>query len=319
MAELASLLSAKVHDGSGLTISRRDRILGRLTFLNPLWWAIARNLSQSISPGDVIFCTGEDVGVPVAFLCGHRASVAMTVHAADSLKKRLAFRLFGLRSKTKKFFAVAQTQVDALRDVHRISPKKIEFIWDQTDTRFFSPGPAPQKKRPLIVSVGLERRDYTTLALATAGMAVDVKISGHSEDTRVIDQAFPETLPTNMSRKFYSWVELRDLYRAADLVVVSLFPNQYAAGVQGVMEALSVGAPLVVTATEGLTPYLEPTYASLVVPCDPYALAGVIDQMLRNPDQGLANAEIGKLVAKDRHTMERYVSTLSKSLRALAN
>ena len=52
----------------------------------------------------------------------------------------------------------------------------------------------------MIVSVGLEQRDYRTLAAATADMDVDVKISGFSEDAEVLQRSFPDVLPANMSR-----------------------------------------------------------------------------------------------------------------------
>ncbi|MEM5838768.1 hypothetical protein AAHH59_10735, partial [Pediococcus acidilactici] len=54
---------------------------------------------------------------------------------------------------------------------------------DQTDTIFFRPSPASlDKPRPVIASVGLEKRDYRTLAAATSDLDVDVKISGFSRD-----------------------------------------------------------------------------------------------------------------------------------------
>jgi hypothetical protein len=42
-----------------------------------------------------------------------------------------------------------------------------------------------------------------------------------------------------MSRKFYSWPDLVQLYRDADVIAVCLVDNKYAAGVQGLLEAMA--------------------------------------------------------------------------------
>ena len=83
------------------------------------------------------------------------------------------------------------------------------MLLEQTDTQFFTPRPVSgEKKRQTVVSVGLEKRDYRLLAAATADLNVDVKISGFSKDAKALSQAFPDTMPENMSRKFYSWPDL---------------------------------------------------------------------------------------------------------------
>lgn len=75
------------------------------------------------------------------------------------------------------------------------------MLLEQTDTEFFIPGPVSgDKNRQTVVSVGLEKRDYRLLAAATADLDVDVKISGFSKDAKALSQAFPDTMPENMSR-----------------------------------------------------------------------------------------------------------------------
>ena len=46
-------------------------------------------------------------------------------------------------------------------------------------------------------------------------------------------------MPENMSRKFYEWPDLVQLYRDADVIAVCLVDNKYAAGVQGLLEAMA--------------------------------------------------------------------------------
>ena len=319
MAALADSLGATVHDGSGLEPSRFDRVIAALTRTKPLWWAIARKVRSEMAPNDAIFCTGEDIGIPVAALCGGRrgAHVAIMTHYIDRPKGLLAIHAFRLRYKVALFFTVAEQQAEFLRRVLK-DKSKVQFVWDQTDTQFFSPAAtAAVNKRPVIMSVGLEQRDYGTLASATSDLDVDVRISGHSLDTRVITRAFPATLPANMTRRFYPWPELQQLYQLADIVVVSLFPNNYAAGVQAFMEALASGKPVVVSGTAGLTPYFSGTTARVVPPGDAASMREAIVELLASPDIRATMGQEAVEVARHRFSLERYTADLSRALKGL--
>jgi hypothetical protein len=321
MAVLAEQLGATVHDGTGLRPGFVDRLLGKVTRMQPRWWMIARAVRRNTSHGDVIYCTGEDVGLPVALLCGagHGAKVAIMAHATSSAKKRLALRLFDARRRVAQFFVVSPHQQTALQQALGKARAQVAFVWDQTDTAFFAPGPpSPAKTRPCIASVGLERRDYTTLARATADLDLDVRISGHSENTRVLQNAFPPELPANMSRRFYPWDEFQQLYRDADVVVVSVFPNDYAAGVQGLMEGMACGRPVIVTPTEGLAGYVEEGAAIAVRPGDPAALRQAIEQLLADPTRARSLASAAHALAGERHSLDGYVGTIAAHLRQLA-
>jgi glycosyltransferase involved in cell wall biosynthesis len=321
MAELATALGARVHDGAGLAPGLADKILGKATRTSPLWWAIARKLRSETQPGDAIFCTGEDIGVPVASLCGHNGvKVAMMAHYVDRLKGRLALGLFNVRRRAALVCAVSRPQVTFLQRFLGFSADKAPFVWDQTDTQFFSPGPqTPGKTRPVIMSVGLEQRDYGSLAAATADLDVDVQISGFSADTKVISRAFPAEMPANMSRRFYPWPDLLQLYRDADLVVVSLFPNNYAAGVQFLMEALACGRPVVATATTGLDGYLDAPEAIRLVPTgDPAKMREAIVDLLDQPQTRAQMSEAAAALARHRHRLEDYVGVLAQAMRGLA-
>ena len=319
MAALVDELGARVHDGSGLDVTRWDRALGRLTRISALWWAVARSLKKQLRPGDVVYCTGEDVGIPVAILCGGRrgVAVAMTAHYTDRPKALIPLRVLALLRRVSLLLVVSRQQQSILQ---RALPKSdVRFIDDQTDTEFFRPGARSQEKeRRLIVSVGLEKRDYTTLATATADLDIDVQISGFSRDTKVLDLAFPSTLPANMTRKFYSWPDLAQLYRDADVVVVSVFDNKYAAGVQAVMEGLATGRPVVATRTDGLAGYVDHPDAVLTFPPqDPLTLRSILERLLEDDTAREAMGQRARDIAVERYRLERYVQELASSLRGL--
>lgn len=65
---------------------------------------------------------------------------------------------------------------------------------------------------------------------------------------------------------FVSYPELRTLYQNARLVVVPLAQCDYAAGVNGVLEAMAMGKTSVVMQTNGLAEYVQDGVANRTVP-----------------------------------------------------
>ncbi|MBD2020712.1 glycosyltransferase, partial [Leptolyngbya sp. FACHB-36] len=257
---LSQRLNATIHTPGTEPILRIDRLRSKLMG-QPQNWALARRLAAELTSDDVIYCTDEDVGIPIATLCGMQPSppkVAVFIHTGHRPRSRVALKLFRSAERVSLFVSNCRPQIEFLHDYLKLPDEQVFSLLEQTDTQFFTPGSAlSYKPRPVIASVGLEKRDYRSLAAATADLDVDVKISGFSADVRPLARSFPKTLPDNMSRRFYEWTELVQLYRDADLVVVSLFPSQDTAGVTTLLEAMACHRPVIVTQTEGLADYLE--------------------------------------------------------------
>lgn len=320
-AVLARELGAALHSPQDQRASWFDALRARLIGPESMW-ALARQLAAGLGPGDAVFCGSEIGGLQMAAACGARgkgARLCVFVHNLDRPRGWAALRLFRVASRVDLLLACSDLQTAFLRRYLNVPASQARFIWDHTDTAFFSRGPksSSAKKRPLIVSVGLEQRDYQTLALATADLDVDVRISGFSEDAAVLQRTFPAVMPANMSRRFYSWKDLVQLYRDADLVVVSVHENKYAAGVQTLMEAMACARPLVVTATAGLAGYLDPSAMLLVAPADAAAMRTAIVASLGNPEAAEKRAERGWELARSRHDMDRYVAEIAGHLRGL--
>jgi glycosyltransferase involved in cell wall biosynthesis len=213
----------------------------------------------------------------------------------------------------------ASPQTNFLRSYLGIPESRILVLLEQTDIQFFTPGPVSgEKKRQTVVSVGLEKRDYRLLAAATADLDVDVKISGFSKDAKALSQAFPDTMPENMSRKFYEWPDLVQLYRDADVIAVCLVDNKYAAGVQGLVEAMACKRPAVITRTQGMVDYLAaPDIAKVVDVGDAAGLREAIVHLLKNPQEAESQAQRGYEMVVNQHSSERYVDVLAQKLRSL--
>jgi hypothetical protein len=234
MAILANNLEATVHEpDEGTPYPLRGRLLP-----TDQLWSLSAKLRQSAAPQDVIFCASEGGGFHVAAQyagVSKRPRIAVFVHNVDRPRTKVAMRLWRLDKTVDLFMACSRYQQEFLKHYLNLSDDRIQFVNDHTDDLFFTPGPnSSPKKRPIIASVGLEQRDYRTLASATSNLDLDVRISGFSSDAKA-NNAFPDPLPANMERRFYEWPELVQLYRDADVVVVSCRQNKYAAGVQSLM------------------------------------------------------------------------------------
>ena len=323
MWQLRERLGATLRQPGNHSVSSLDRMRSKVAG-GPEHWALARALKSRLGSGDLVYCTGEDVGIPVAALCGAKPTppkVVVFFHNIDRPRGRLALRLFQLRDRISLFVACSSHQIGFLRRYLHVPESRLYFLADQTDTRFFTPGPSsPNKARPVIASVGLEKRDYRTLAAATADLDADVRISGFSRDAVAMSKAFPEEMPPNMTRRFYEWPELVQLYRDADVVVISLVENSYAAGVQVLLEAMACQRAVVVTATTGLGHYMAPDkVVAAIRPGDAIGLREGILRALRNVDAARATAQRAYTHALNFHNSEQYVDRLAERLASIQN
>jgi hypothetical protein len=316
---IAETLGAVVHEPKASPVSFSDRVRSKLLPTESLW-TLARNVQSIAKNDDVIFCCSEAGGLQLASLYHSnkaRPRIVVFVHNVDRPRARFALRLWKMSTKVDLFLACSSRQTEFLRSYLKLSAERVRDIWDHTDNQFFLPGRASQKQRPLIVSVGLEQRDYKTLAAATYNLDIDVRISGFSKDAEAMSRVFPETMPSNMSRRYYEWTELLQLYRDADAVVVSCHENKYAAGVQSLMEAMACKRPVIATSTEGLRRYLDDSIIS-VRPGSHEAMRAAIAHVLKNPTDAELRAVRGYEVASRRYDMDRYVAEISAILRGLS-
>lgn len=316
MLELANRLDATLYEPAPSDAA--PALLHRLIKTPAALVALAARVADAAQDADVIFCNSEAVAIPVAYSllrAGKRtkmASFGHNLYRPRIAASKLISRAYG---RINRFYVISN---DQLRD-----PSSQRLYLEQVDDLFFTPDDGSMIRsyradRPLIVSVGLEQRDYTTLAEATKAMNVDVRISGASTDARVLQGTFPDVRPANMSQQFYEWPDLRDLYRSADLVVVPVRPNQYAAGITSILEALAVGKPVIASQTSGLAGTLADDSAiRWVPPSDPGRLQGEIEILLGNPQARQKLAEHGADIFRAHHRKNLRAEYMETELRAL--
>ena len=170
---------------------------------------------------DAIGTDGEHLGIPLALLLRFSRSAVRHVtigHRLSARKKRLFFSLLGVHRRIDRVALHSRHQYDLSVRTLGIEPYRLSLIPYQVDTTFWTPQKTPAER--LVVSAGLEHRDYPTLFRAVEGLDAQVVIGAASHWSR---HAFADVArPANVRVDSFDYTSLRALYARAALVVVPL-------------------------------------------------------------------------------------------------
>jgi glycosyltransferase involved in cell wall biosynthesis len=343
---LAEAMGARIIDRTAIDGSRSARLIRRIAGLGPAqaWLAFRRR-----GEADVILTDGEHAGIPLALLL--RASRSRTKHVTighrlSSRKKRLFFRALRIQTRLDRIALHSRLQYDvATRDLG-IDRDRLALVPYQVDVDFWSPRQSPAEEERLVVSAGLEHRDYATLVAAAAGVDATFVIGAASHWSR---HAFAATaLPAKIRVESFDYVALRELYARAALVVVPLNDVDNQAGVTTILEAMAMGKAVVVSQSRGQTDVVEdrrglergdprPRPVSLarllaseqgvsleangfyVPPGDPGALGRAITYLLDHPEERRRLGEAGRRSVEQLFTVDQFAARMHDLVGAAAH
>lgn len=286
-------------------------------------WAARRG-----APASVYVSLSEKVGLPLALLGTPRGRPhVLLAHHLTSARKRALHRRTGYLHRFARVVVLCRTQERYLLDEAGLPAEKVRFVYDKVDHRFFAPLPNSESEAAgnnaggYVLSVGRERRDYETL-MASARTLPDVRfviVASSPWSRQSGNSQTDQELPTNVSlQRGLSFVALRDLYARADLVVVPLQPGtDYAAGVNGVLEAMAMQKPLIVSDTPGIRDYVSPSEAAArAVPAgDDAALARAIREMRSDPAAAQTLGGNARRIVEAGRNLDGYVAAVANAVR----
>lgn len=252
----------------------------------------------------------ERVGMPLT-LTRPAARHVMIAHLLTSPQKRRLAQLTRYLRSTDRTLVFARPQERYLREELGLDEASVRLISDKVDARFFSPVEAAESA-DYVLSVGREQRDYETLveALRKVGFSGEV-VAGSPWSHRGLDAP---RVPGNVRfRQGLSYVELRELYRNARLVVIPVRAGtDYAAGVNGVLEAMACGKPLVASDTPGLEGYVTDGVDGRLVPAgDSSRLASLIHELWHDPTQAERLGRAARATVERERTVEHFVANVA--------
>jgi glycosyltransferase involved in cell wall biosynthesis len=187
------------------------------------------------------------------------------------------------------------------------------FVPHRVDCRFFDPGRAKRSpdKGGYVLAVGSDiGRDYETLVEAARQLDLPFILHTH----RTLRHPLPPGV--RVQAEWISFEELRDLYAGAAVVVVPLKDTLHASGINGLLEALAMGCPTVVSASRGIADYFGNGDHAAVVPVgDARAMAQAIDRLSRNKDEAQKLGRRARAYALAELAMPVYAGRIAALLR----
>jgi glycosyltransferase involved in cell wall biosynthesis len=350
--ELRRALGADLLLPADVAADRVARLLARAAGVRvALAWLACRRRGAY----DAIYTDGEGVGLPLALLLlaararpGAPRHVMLT-HYLSPAKKRLWFR-FGVARHLDAVICHSSAQHELLTATIGLSKDHARLLPYFADERFWRadavtlPAPAADEQ-PVVCAVGLEFRDYDTLAAAAPGVAARIEIAAASHWSR--HSAFQRTpvLPANLRVAGYGYPALRELYARSRVVVVPLRQVDNQSGITVILEAMAMGKPVIATGTRGQTdvlrdrrnggrgrmlrqwwpafvdaPGVDPALAQLptgfyVAPEDPRELAAAITYLLQHPDVADELGRNGRRVFDACFTLDAFTARFAAVIR----
>lgn len=231
-------------------------------------------------------CWDERTGVPVA-LSKRDAPVAtgvlwLTDQPAGGASARLTRRAL---DRADALWVNSEAQLEPLRREWRQPESRTHHFPMGIDERFWTPAPdgAPPAHRDTVLVVGNDRDRDHPAALRAIERArrsrpqLQVSLVTHQ----------PVDVPAGLGTRT-AGVAHRDLvghYRNAGVVALAMRHNLHCSGTTAVLEAMACARPVVVTATPGMSDYVQDGVTGfLVPPGDDAAMAEAILTLTADPD-----------------------------------
>jgi len=239
----------------------------------------------------------------------------MIGHNLTTQRRRNFQRRTGFLNRIDRIIVLSRTQEAYLRKDVGLPAERVVFLHDKVDHRFFTPQGA-HGSGGYILAVGREQRDYATLveAVRTTGHHTIIVPSSLWMST---DQVGRRSLPPNVEiRAGLSFIELRALYDAAAIIAVPVLPGvDYAAGVNAVLEGMSMAKPVVVSGSPGLEGYLDPSKMRIVTPGDPLAMGAALSQLTSEPEEARSLGQAARAVVDAGRNLDSYIDIVVATVR----
>jgi hypothetical protein len=195
----------------------------------------------------------------------------------------------------------------------------VRHLPDRVDEQFFSPAPSVDRgdRRPMIFAAARTSRcDYDTIMTAVDGLDIDAKIFSPRAT------GMPDPLPTNVTVAHGDWTDVRDLYQAADLVVVSVTAGDRNPGLDEVLEAMACSRPVVATIDRSADSYMAELFDRgllIGVPAgDAEAMRDAIVSVLADPRRFEPMGQRARQWVLARHSTEAFQQRLVPGLAGIA-
>lgn len=195
----------------------------------------------------------------------------------------------------------SRSEADYYRTVFGWGPEKTAFIPFHTHPSLVRD--APTAGADYIIAAGRSFRDYPTFLAAVAGLPIRAIIVASPHSLR------DHTLPANVELRFdIPPDELNGLLERSRLVVLPLEERKISTGQSVLLQAMSLGKPVISTRTAGTEDYIRDGLDGLLVPPrDAAAMRTAIEMLLRDSDRRQRIAANAIRTIQKRHLPQQYL------------
>ena len=206
-------------------------------------------------------------------------------------------------------------------DALGIPASQLSLIAFHADDHFWKGQPADSVNPAQVCAAGLEWRDYPTLLSAAAAMPhVSFKLAAASPWSKGRNETEGRTVPANVDVRRYDYAGLRALYAQSAIVAVPLYETDFQAGVTSILEAMSLGKPVIVTGTRGQTDVVTDGENGLVVPPgDPQAWQAALSCLLSDAALRERLGRAGRRWLEEHATLDGWVEVVRDALHGAAS
>jgi glycosyltransferase involved in cell wall biosynthesis len=292
----------------------------------PIWAAHALEAFRVRRHYDVVFSWGaESVAMPFALLLkitGTRIPFVTLFNWVSPAKKAVFLRL--VHSHITKLIIPPSVQRAFAMSALKIPDEKIVDIPWCVDEEFWQS--TNDVKPDMICSVGREMRDYETLIKALDGTRIRCHIAGalvrgkNDRWRRTIgDWGDLIKLPENVTMSSRDPVQLRELYARSRFVVLPLHQSDTDNGITCMLEAWSMGRPVICSQVDGQRDTLADGRNGVFVPVgDVRALRKAIVDLWASPEESAMMGREGRRTVEEHYRLDRFVREVSKVIQDAA-
>lgn len=185
---------------------------------------------------------------------------------------------------------------------------KLDYVPLHTDPDFLLRARADEE--PFVLSAGRTFRDYPTLLAAFEGGRTPLTIVASPSSLG------GATVPAGVTVTYdIPITQLVDLIARSTMVVVPLEERQISIGQSVVLEAMTMGKPVIVTRVNGTVDYIEHMRTGILVPPgDPAAIRDAVDLLTRDADLRHRLGRAALEAIKQKHLPVHYADGVAQVL-----
>jgi glycosyltransferase involved in cell wall biosynthesis len=237
----------------------RGFLLRRVRRLCGSNWALAVLGYQRCREYDAVLTHGEMVGLPFAVLIStlsRRPRHVSIAYYFNGKRNFLWHRIVRAHVGMDKIFTLARGVYEIGRGSLRIPESKLVYLeaCGYVDAKFYLGARPKATNERQICSVGIGFRDYKTLIDAVAALpGLTLKIDPTSDWSLRHSGLADLQIPPNVEICHMELGAVRRLYAESAVVVIPLHLNPIGAGMQTLVEAMSMGKPVIITRSKDNT------------------------------------------------------------------